>query len=200
MKGIDNPQSWEEALDIVLGEMYDLMVDRHRKYGPTNILDGGMAGLLVRVKDKIARIGHALNPMSLEDLGFPRVFKLLGMTADYDDELFDDAWLDLSNYTGPIYLMVKRGWWELPMEEDMSHDDCIFCQDDPDDYVALSEDWDQQADDTITVESDEMYRDTTHVRHYEVEVVKPVMGEVRHEDTHEVNFRVCGEGTCRCTE
>ena len=104
---LQKPQNWEDALDIIFAEMKAMMVDRHKKYGPGNINATKVLGLYVRLMDKMARIGEVMAKATVEG-GVEGV--------DYDDESFDDAWMDASNYAGPIYLMLKRGWWDLPME------------------------------------------------------------------------------------
>ncbi len=102
------PKTYEEALDVVLAEMREIMLDRQRKYGPSNILRGGIHGIIVRVGDKLARIeeDHKSCP-----------FKGECLSRELPDEAPLDAWFDLSNYSGPIAVMVQRGWWTLPLEE-----------------------------------------------------------------------------------
>jgi len=106
------PQTYHQALDMVLAEMREIMLDRQRKYGPTNILRGGVHGLIVRIGDKLARIE--------EDHKYC-LFLSKGECVERElpDEDKLDAWLDLSNYAGPIAIMLQRGWWELPLEEDI---------------------------------------------------------------------------------
>jgi len=102
------PITYEQALDVVLAEMREIMLDRHRKYGPNNILRGGVHGLITRIGDKLARIekDHELCG-----------FKHCVPGRDFTDETSEDAWLDLSNYAGPVGIMLQRGWWELPLNE-----------------------------------------------------------------------------------
>lgn len=104
-----DPSTFEEALDLVLTDMRAIMLDRQRKYGPTNITRGGIHGLIVRIGDKLARIeeDHKDCP-----------FKGKCNCRELPDEAREDAWLDLANYSGPIALMLQRGVWGLPLEED----------------------------------------------------------------------------------
>ena len=105
----DDPKTWEDGLRRVMDELFKLMVERHRKYGPENINASGILGLLVRSMDKMARIKEGMKDVTITDADIER---------DYPDEAFDDAWMDLSCYTGPIYMMLMRGWWDLPMEKE----------------------------------------------------------------------------------
>ena len=100
------PTTWEAAVDFVLNEMRGVMVDRQNKYGPANIRDGGVHGLLTRITDKLARMKQDHEECTF--FGECREREQVG------DEKPDDAWLDLANYAGPIGLMLRRGWWELP--------------------------------------------------------------------------------------
>jgi len=108
------PKTFEEALGIVLAEMRGVLLDRHRKYGPKNITATGIMGLFVRCEDKLARIENTLKDKTLSDI--------TNIDADYADESFDDAWLDMANYSGPIYLMLRRGWWTLPLISEVHHE------------------------------------------------------------------------------
>lgn len=95
------PGAWEDALDIVLAQLRDLMVAKHSDYGPGNIDALGERGIFVRVWDKVNR----LKRLVWEDR---RV---------HVEETVEDTWTDLANY-GVIALMVKRGWWGLPFGGD----------------------------------------------------------------------------------
>lgn len=102
------PRTYEQALDLVLAEMRTIMLDRQRKYGPNNILRGGVHGLITRIGDKLARIEQDHDQC---------LFQKCDGRIELPDEQEADAWLDLANYAGPIALMLQRGWWELPLEE-----------------------------------------------------------------------------------
>jgi len=81
-------------LDVVANAV---MVDRQRKYGPENIRVSGEIGLLVRIRDKLARLEHS--------------------EEDFDDESFEDALIDVRNYA-TIWVLLRRGQWGLPLEVD----------------------------------------------------------------------------------
>lgn len=93
------PSTFEEAIDLVLGEMRSTMIKKQRDYGPGNIDGFGELGVLVRATDKQARLRNLL----YDNPGGP------------SNETLDDTWLDLSCY-GLIALMVRRGIWGLPLE------------------------------------------------------------------------------------
>lgn len=96
-------RTFEQAVDAILAEMRATMIAKQRDYGPGNIDSFGELGVLVRLTDKHARLRNLLydNP------------------AEPSNESLDDTWLDLANY-GLIALMVRRGIWGLPLEENSS--------------------------------------------------------------------------------
>lgn len=74
----------------------ELLLSKHRDYGPTNISrapGGPLNGLRVRIHDKTARINH------LVDSG-----------ADPENESLRDSFIDLANYA-LIALLVLDGKW-----------------------------------------------------------------------------------------
>lgn len=97
--GDDKVDTFEEAIDTILGEMRATMIAKQRDYGPGNIADFGELGVLIRSNDKMARLKNLLyhNP------------------GEAENESLDDTWLDLANY-GLIAQMIRRGLWGLPME------------------------------------------------------------------------------------
>lgn len=104
------PATWDDALDTVLAEMRALMVARQAKYGPQNVRDQGLYGVITRaVADKVARILRALNGRVVNG----RV-ELDPITDAEAQDTFEDGLFDAANYLGPIALMVYRGWWDLP--------------------------------------------------------------------------------------
>lgn len=75
----------------------ELLVSKHRDYGPKNISNspgGPLNGLRVRMHDKLARINH------LVDSGF-----------DPQHESLRDSFIDLANYS-LIALMVLDDEWD----------------------------------------------------------------------------------------
>ena len=80
----------------VLDDAGNLLIKKHKDYGPTNISlspGGPLNGLRVRMHDKTARINH------LVDSG-----------ATPENESLRDSFIDLLNYSA-IALMVLDGKW-----------------------------------------------------------------------------------------
>jgi hypothetical protein len=74
----------------------NLLLDKHKDYGPTNISNapgGPLNGLRVRMHDKTARINH-----------------LLDTGAEPTNESLKDSFVDLLNYSA-IAIMVLEGTW-----------------------------------------------------------------------------------------
>lgn len=80
----------------VFTEAKDLLISKHRDYGPTNISNapgGPLNGLRVRMHDKLARINH-----------------LLTNEQEAAHEPLRDSFLDLANYA-LIGMLVLDGKW-----------------------------------------------------------------------------------------
>ena len=81
----------------VLDGAGNLLIKKHKDYGPTNISlspGGPLNGLRVRMHDKTARINNLIDS---------------GSTAQH--EPLEDSFKDLANY-GIIALLVLRGQWD----------------------------------------------------------------------------------------
>ena len=84
-------------LQSILAELEQIMVKKHKDYGPMNIAGapgGPMNGLRVRMYDKLARLNNLVDTND---------------TPNY--ESIEDTFLDLANYA-IIGLLVQRGQWE----------------------------------------------------------------------------------------
>lgn len=84
-------------VNSIANELTDLLLSKHRDYGPRNISDapgGPINGLRVRIHDKVARINNLY-----ETDGGP------------NHESIEDSFKDLANYA-IIALLVLRGKWE----------------------------------------------------------------------------------------
>lgn len=82
----------------VMQELGDLLIKKHRDYGPKNISNspyGPLQGLIVRMWDKIARI------VNLTKTG----------KETAENEPLEDSFKDIANY-GIIGLLVLRGKWD----------------------------------------------------------------------------------------
>ena len=87
----------ETHIDNTVNELSQLLISKHRDYGPKNISlapGGAFNGLRVRMHDKLARINN------LVDSG-----------ADPEHESLEDSFKDMANYA-IIGLLVLRGQWD----------------------------------------------------------------------------------------
>jgi hypothetical protein len=87
----------EVNLSNTVKELSDLLLSKHKDYGPKNISQapgGPINGLRVRMHDKLARISN------LVDSG-----------ADPQHESLEDSFKDMANYA-IIGLLVLRGQWD----------------------------------------------------------------------------------------
>lgn len=92
-----------EPLDIEIHaydlteELVELLVSKHKDYGPKNISDspgGPLNGLRVRMHDKLARINN-----------------LIDSGKNPNHESLEDSFKDMANYA-IIGLLVMRGKWD----------------------------------------------------------------------------------------
>ena len=97
------PKTFQEAANIIWAECLDLMCRKQNDYGPDNILDLGEKGVFVRTYDKLKRLKRIVWE---------------GRKIKVSDEKTVDTWRDTANYA-IIALMVKRGWFGLPLKEDL---------------------------------------------------------------------------------
>ena len=84
-------------VDNIHEELKDILLSKHRDYGPLNIAHapgGPLNGLRVRMHDKLARINNLLDS---------------GDTPKH--ESLSDSFIDLANYA-IIAILVQRGQWE----------------------------------------------------------------------------------------
>lgn len=95
--GLSPAIKFESDVREVMRELGDLLISKHRDYGPRNISQspgGPLNGLRVRMHDKTARINNLVDK---------------GLTAE--NEPLEDSFKDLANY-GVIALLVLRGKWD----------------------------------------------------------------------------------------
>lgn len=91
--------SFESAVAQTFQELLDLLLSKHKDYGPKNIADapgGAINGLRVRMHDKLARINNLYD--SIRDMA-------------PEHESFEDSFKDMANYA-IIGLLVLRGEWD----------------------------------------------------------------------------------------
>ena len=102
---------FEDALAATFKEAHDLLLKKHRDYGPKNIAlapGGALNGLRVRMWDKLARINN------LVDTGVAP-----------QNESLRDSFMDMANYA-IIGLMVLDGEWGKDDQHLRVHDDKLF--------------------------------------------------------------------------
>jgi len=99
----DQESTFQSEVRSVMDGLFNLLVERQRKYGIENINQGRMLGVIVRAGDKLERLKRAFP--CLDSVGHDR---------DYSDESVDDALMDLANYA-IIGLMLYRGTWGKPL-------------------------------------------------------------------------------------
>jgi hypothetical protein len=89
--------SFESAVGTTYQELLDLLLSKHKDYGPKNIADapgGAINGLRVRMHDKLARINN-----------------LYDSKSNPEHESLEDSFKDMANYA-IIGLLVLRGQWD----------------------------------------------------------------------------------------
>ena len=94
--------SFEYEVGLTFQELLDLLLSKHKDYGPKNISEapgGAINGLRVRMHDKLARINNLYEYM--EDTG--------GFQPQH--ESIEDSFKDMANYA-IIGLLVLRGKWD----------------------------------------------------------------------------------------
>jgi hypothetical protein len=95
--------SLEVYVDSVIKELKELLLSKHRDYGPKNISGSPgspINGLRVRMHDKLARINNIYEYME-DTKGFQP-----------QHESLEDSFKDMANYA-IIGLLVLRGKWEV---------------------------------------------------------------------------------------
>lgn len=94
------PTTFQEAASLIAADIVGLLASKQRDYGQGNILKFRELGIVVRTSDKMERLINLL-------------WSSKGATPE--GEAVDDTWTDLAGYS-ILALMLRRGWFELPME------------------------------------------------------------------------------------
>jgi hypothetical protein len=102
---LELPITFEEALDICLFELRDLLLRKGSAYGNANMKTFGETGALVRAYDKVGRLKNILWDN-----------RELTVSAETFESLYE-TWRDLAGY-GVLAMIMKRGWLELPWQDD----------------------------------------------------------------------------------
>lgn len=96
LEKIEQQDSFQSAVRGYFSYNAELLLKKHRDYGPSNIADapgGAINGLRVRMHDKMARINH-----------------LVDNQQEAVNEPLRDSFMDLANYA-MIGLLVLDGKW-----------------------------------------------------------------------------------------
>jgi len=93
-------QTFDQACREIALEIAEVVIEKHKDYGPDNILVFKEQGLIVRMWDKIGRLKHLLWKQKV-----PK------------HESIEDSFKDLAGYA-IIGLMLQRECFEFPIEED----------------------------------------------------------------------------------
>ena len=94
----DQIDKFESAVEARAWKNLEVLYEKHRDYGPTNISrspGGPLNGLRVRIHDKLARINH-----------------LIETGATPENESLADSFLDLANYALIAQLVLEDAWPE----------------------------------------------------------------------------------------
>ena len=86
----------DNELTQVTQELGDLLISKHRDYGPKNISDapgGAINGLRVRMHDKLARINN-----------------LFDSRNEPKHESLEDSFIDMANYAIIGILLLRDKW------------------------------------------------------------------------------------------
>lgn len=81
------PTTFEAAVAAQFDQLEQLLIDKHKNYGPYNILrspgiNGPLNGLRVRIHDKLSRINHMLDH-DVEDVVGEPLLETFGDLANY---------------------------------------------------------------------------------------------------------------------
>ena len=89
-------KDFETAVAVAYRQAEDLLLSKHKDYGPTNISQapgGALNGLRVRMHDKMARINHLIDS---------------GVSPEH--ESLRDSFIDLANYSMIALLVIDGDW------------------------------------------------------------------------------------------
>jgi hypothetical protein len=89
-----SPQTLDQAYQVVLDDLLQMFLKKHKDYGKGNILANGEIGIAMRVAEKVERLKHLL------------------MTNDQPaNESLEETWIDIAVY-GVLAVLLRRGQFE----------------------------------------------------------------------------------------
>ncbi|MCD8484290.1 DUF1599 domain-containing protein [Candidatus Woesebacteria bacterium] len=94
------PKTLDAAFEVVLQELLETFLKKHRDYGKGNILEIEELGIAFREAEKVSRLKN-----------------LLMKSDDPANESIDDTWIDMAVYA-VIALLYRRGWFQKLEVED----------------------------------------------------------------------------------
>lgn len=111
----DLPVTFEDTVDDVLFEVASLIIERQRTYGPDNIRQQGIFGIVNRIgNDKLARIRQRLNGAIVN--GDIRLNEIDLGSVDEPGIINDLA--DVIGYA-VCGILLARGEWGRPLSEEL---------------------------------------------------------------------------------
>lgn len=109
-----NLETFEEVFERIYGEAWDIMMARQRRYGPENIKQQGIHGVVTRIgQDKLSRVKNTLNGSVVSGEVILRE-----MTED-ERAVAEDAFFDIANYA-LICIALMRKEWGAPMKHELT--------------------------------------------------------------------------------
>jgi len=109
------PVTFEDTVDDVLFEVSNLIIDRQRTYGPSNIEQQGIFGIVNRIgQDKLARIRQRLNGSIVN--GEIRLDEIELGSVDQPGIINDLA--DVIGYA-VCGILLLRGQWGRPLSDEV---------------------------------------------------------------------------------
>jgi hypothetical protein len=106
-------ESFEQVFSGIYQEAWDIMMERQARYGPENIRQQGLHGVVTRIgQDKMSRIKNTMNGNVVAGE------VLLKELTEKDMAVAEDAFFDIANYA-LICISLLRGRWGLPMRSEI---------------------------------------------------------------------------------
>lgn len=107
--GKPDPTTFDDAVMTAAAYIARIVIERHRKYGPDNIMRkrrniSPQQAILVRAGDKLSRLEYA--------------YDSAGTLPDFDDDTIDDSWTDFGGF-GIIGLLLQWGWFTLELDDEL---------------------------------------------------------------------------------
>ena len=86
----------DSTFDHVLLTLKELLVERNRNYGDSNLLKAGLIGLVVRMNDKLGRLNNILKKFSSNEI------------ENDELEIIIDALYDIAGYAVNALRLIKE--------------------------------------------------------------------------------------------